>query len=213
MNGISFDNIHTWNDLGLILSSRSIGSAVPKRHTVEIPGADSVLDLTGFFGETKYGNRQITYTFTFTGNRSELESTYSMICSKFNGIHFDMIIDDADQEWFWTGYCSVGGLKLKKNIGSVEVSIDAFPYKQKVNLTVATFNVAETLSVNLMNSRRKVIPTIITSAEMQLTFKGNTYSMNAGTHTISALELSEGNNALTLTGNGTVEFQYREGVL
>ena len=213
MQGITFGNIHSYTNLNLILSARSIGEAQVKTYLVDIPGADGRLDLTDFFGEPKYNNRQIKYTFSFSGTRSAIETKYSEICSKLNGKYFTSIVDDADTGYYWTGRCSVNDLQLKKNIASVEVTVDAAPYKLKMTLTTKRYTFASSLSVTIVNSRKSVVPTITTSAEMYITFNGNTYSINAGTHTVNGIKFVEGNNLLTLTGTGTVTFQYREGVL
>ena len=64
MKGITFGNLHSYNDLKLILESKEIGSPGVKENKVDIPGADGSLDLTDFFGEPKY--EDVTHKFSFS---------------------------------------------------------------------------------------------------------------------------------------------------
>ena len=64
MKGIRFGAFHSYNDLGLILTKKEMGSPAVKVQQVDIPGADGNLDLTDFFGEPKYEN--VTHRFDFS---------------------------------------------------------------------------------------------------------------------------------------------------
>lgn len=57
MKGVSFGDFHSYRDFSLILSQKTIGTPSPKTEAIDIPGGDGVLDLTEFFGEVKYNNR------------------------------------------------------------------------------------------------------------------------------------------------------------
>ena len=46
---------------------------------------------------------------------------------------------------------------------------------------------------------------------MTLEFKGNSYSLNAGTHIVLGIEFVEGENKITVTtGSGTLTVEYQE---
>lgn len=64
MVGIKLNNKHTFNDLEWNLKSHSIGTPSPKTYTVKVEGSDGVLDLTEFFGDVKFNNRQLTFVLT-----------------------------------------------------------------------------------------------------------------------------------------------------
>jgi hypothetical protein len=64
MKGITFGSLHSYDDLKLILNSKEIGSPETKVNKIDIPGGDSSLDLTDFFGEPKY--EDLTHKFNFS---------------------------------------------------------------------------------------------------------------------------------------------------
>lgn len=61
MKGIKFGTYHTYDDFNMILSEKRIGSPSPKIETIDVPGGDGVLDLTEYFGDVKYGNRNLSF--------------------------------------------------------------------------------------------------------------------------------------------------------
>ena len=69
MNGITFISIneniskHSFRDFGLVLTSQEIGLPAPKTYIVEIEGRNGSLDLSESFGEIKYENRELKFTF------------------------------------------------------------------------------------------------------------------------------------------------------
>lgn len=72
-------------------------------------------------------------------------------------------------------------------------------------------------TVILNNDYMPVVPTVVTTAETALSWSigSDTFrkSVSAGTWTFPELELQEGQNSLSITGEGTVTFRYREGRL
>lgn len=51
MNGVKFGSYHSYDDFGLILSDKEIGSPEPKIVTIDVEGSDGVLDFTEFASE------------------------------------------------------------------------------------------------------------------------------------------------------------------
>lgn len=76
------------------------------------------------------------------------------------------------------------------------------------------FNKPDRLTMNLLNDRKPVVPQITCAAnDTTIEFNGGVYKLNAGTHQILDIELTEGDNAVTVSGHGTVVFTYQEGSL
>lgn len=69
LNGVTFTswstNIskHSYTDFGVILTEQNIGLPSPKIYSVSIEGMDGSLDLSECFGEMKYENRTLKFTF------------------------------------------------------------------------------------------------------------------------------------------------------
>lgn len=213
MKGIKFDNYHSFDDFGLILSSKTIGSAEPKTELIEVPGADAPLDFTEFFGDIKYNNRPLSFTFTLLPPASEFPEKYSDIANKMNGRKMK-IIDDEDPDFWYYGRVSVGDLEKDKNTATIAVECDCEPFKYKLNKTTKQVTVSGSTSVQLDNLRQHVTPTFNSTAAIDVTYEDTKYSVSTtGDFVIPELVLKEGQNTLTITGTATVKITYQEGGL
>ena len=210
MKQITFGTLKSYDDLHLILASKEIGSPKEKKTTITIEGADGQLDLTEFFGSVKYDNR--TLKFSFSSVAYPFADHYSMVLNALHGKKVHITLDE-DPNWYYVGRLSVSPYTSDKNIGKIDIEADCEPYKYKQNETVVSKAVSGSATIILHNSRMKAIPTIKTTAPMQLAFGGVTTKINAGTFLIPTLELVEGDNTVVVTGTGTVTFSYREGGL
>jgi hypothetical protein len=66
----------------------------------------------------------------------------------------------------------------------------------------------------LENSRKSVVPSITcTNDNTVVVFNGGTYNLSAGSHRILDILFVEGNNLVTVSGSGTVTFEFQEGDL
>ena len=211
MNGITFGDYHSYDDLSLILSSKTIGSPPVKTETIDIPGADGVLDFTEFFGEAKYNNRKIEFEFSSIQLWSAQLAQDSTIKNALHGKKLKITLDD-DPNFYYMGRISVGDWKNEKNVGKLTVECDCEPWKYKQTVTTITKAVSGSGSVTLSNLRRSVSPQITTNAQITVAWTGGSSTLAAGTDwVIPELILKEGNTTITLTGTATVIFKYREG--
>lgn len=210
--GITFGNVHSYTDLKLILTTKEIGSPAVKTNKVDIPGADSALDLTDFFGEPKFEDVTHKFEFTTIEPQSDFLTQYSTIKNAIHGKKVRIILDD-DPTFFYLGRCYVSSFTDEKGIGTISVECECEPYKYKLNKTVVTRTVSGTADINLTNSRKRAVPEITTTASMTFVFGDGSWAKEAGTFTIPELELVEGNNTVTVTGTGTITFRWQEGAL
>lgn len=213
MKGVRFDGLHSYYEWGLILQEKTIESPKPKINTVEIEGADGVLDYTEFFGDVKFENRQLS--FKFIKAQIILDgflSLYSLVQDMIQGRKMQVVLDD-DPAYFYLGRVSINEWKSNKNIGEIVIEVDAEPYKYKMAETTVTKIVDGTLAIMLDNSRMPTVPTITASSAMQFVFEGKTFAADAGTFRLPELQLKQGQNIVTVTGSGTVAFRYQEGRL
>lgn len=210
MKGVTFGNYHSYDDFNLFLSQKRIGSPSPKTESVDIPGGDGVLDLTDFFGETKYNNRQLSFDFSTNVPQSQFMELFSAIQDAIHGKKMNIVIDE-DSGWYYTGRITVSEWKADKTIGMITVDCDCEPYKMKIDETVITKSVSGATSITLANSRKTVVPKVTLDSEMTIAFGQYSGTFSAGTYIIPSMRLKEGNNTLTVTGSGTITFTYREG--
>lgn len=213
--GVSFGNVHSFNDLDLILSAVEISPANPKTNYIDIPGADGALDLTEAHGEVKYSDRTIKLTFTMNPasdlSEAAWEAKKTEVSNRLNGTACRITLD-KDPEYYWQGRCTVDSHKSSKKIRQFDVSARVRPYKYKQLETVLTFALtAAGKTVLLPNTRRSVCPVITcTNDNTVIVFKGNTFNFNAGSHKVLNILLTEGNNQVTISGTGQVTFTYQE---
>lgn len=212
MKGITFGAYHSFNDLQLILSGKEIGAPAVKEQKLDIPGADGSFDLTDFFGEPKYEDVTHKFEFTTIVPRRDFLTLHSRIKNAIHGKKMRIILDD-DPLFYWMGRCHVSGFTSEKGVGTVSVECDCEPYKYKIVKTAVTQAVSGTQTITLTNGRKRAVPTITTTAAMTIAFGGGTWTNGAGTYVIPEMELTHGENVVTVTGTGTITFEWQEGDL
>jgi len=82
--------------------------------------------------------------------------------------------------------------------------------------TVVTRAVDGVEDIILTNARKRAVPlvTIETANSMGIVYgTENVWELASGSYMLPELELTEGENFVTVTGTGTITFTWREGVL
>lgn len=215
MNGITFGSYHSYNDLHLILSEKEIGSPEVKKQMLDVPGADGSLDLTDFFGEPKYDNVQHKFTFSTIRPQTEFLSQFSTVKNAIHGKKVRIILD-GDPSFYYVGRCSVSSFTSEKGIGKITVTCDCEPYKYRIEKTVVSRVVNGTDTIVLTNGRKRAVPEVTIEAEGSINIVFNTvnvWDLGSGSFTLPELELAEGDNAVTVTGTGTITFTWQAGDL
>ena len=210
MKGIRFGDMHSYDDLKLILKSKDMGAPGVKVTKIDIPGGDSALDLTDFFGDIKYEDVTHKFEFSTIVPRSEFMTLYSRIKSAIHGKKMRVILDD-DPHFCWVGRCFVSGFTSEKGIGTVTIECDCEPYKYKLTKTQVTQAVNGTKVIVLTNGRKRAVPEITTTSAMTIEYGGGSWISSAGTYIIPELELVYGENYVTVTGVGNITFTWQEG--
>ena len=214
MKGIIFGSLHSYDDLRLILESKELGAPEVKVNKIDIPGADSALDLTDFFGEPKYDDVKHKFQFTSIEPQETFLTQFSAIKNAIHGKKVRIILDD-DPSFFYMGRCFVSSFTNAKGIGTVSVECECEPYKYKLEKTVVSKAVNGTATVNLTNGRKRAVPevSIDTTGSLNIVFQGNVWDLGKGSFTLPELELVEGANNVTVTGVGNITFTWQEGDL
>lgn len=210
--GIKFDDIHSYDDLNLILSESDVPPAEPKTSFIDVPGADGSLDMTEAHGEVKYSDRECTFTFTMNPlDSSTWEEKKTEVSNKLNGKVFKLTLD-KDEEYYYTGRCTVDDYASDKRIRQIVIKARVHPYKFKQSVTTLTYGLTnEPQTINIFNARKSVAPAISCSNDnTMIVFGTSTFNLSAGTHKVLDIRFVEGNNQLTLSGTGTVTFTFQE---
>lgn len=214
--GINFGNIHSYYDLGLILSKVDIPPASPKTNYIDIPGADGSADLSDVHGEIKFNDRDCTFTFTAPAlSVTDWEELKRIVSNALNGKVFKITLD-KDPDYYFKGRCTVKSQPESGKLRQIVVTARVSPYKLKQDETILKYQLSGTeQTIIIQNLRKSVSPYIETSDDnVMVRFGLNTFTLEtAGQYKILDILLVEGDNTLTVSGTGTITFSFQEGAL
>lgn len=231
MNGVKFGDKHSYDDLGLILSSKEIGSPEAKIYEIDVPYRDGKIDVTEkTTGQVSYNNRHLKFTFSCIDPVNTWSSKYSQLLNLFNGKKMHVICDD-DASFYYVARLKVNKWESDKTIGKIVIDGDAEPYKYDVNSSTVDWEwdifdfeegiinemneliISGERTVTLICRGKRMFPTFIVSSTMTVTYKNETHNLKAGSQKIFDFFFEEGENVLTFKGNGTVSIDYIGGIL
>jgi hypothetical protein len=230
MYTVTFGTKNSYTDFGLILTSKDIGLPEPKTETVDLTGADGVIDLTEVLtDDVKYKQRKLQFTFTVIDPINAWPSVLSEVTNYLHGKRLRVLLD-WDKNYYYEGRCKVNQFKTNKRLATIVVDAEVDPYKLEINssstpwiwdtfsfidgiIYLNTVTVSGSATVNLLNRRKIVSPTFTTTNAMKVNCNGVTYDLPKGTTTVLGIRLQEGDNYATFTGKGTVTIDYKGGSL
>ena len=113
MNGVIFNDKHTYRDWGLLLRSRpQITPPTPKLKMISVPGSDRIIDLTqALTGEVHCEPRTIAFEFVTGAPRETWANLHSNILTYMHGQSVNIFFDD-DPNWYYTGRTSGNALAM-----------------------------------------------------------------------------------------------------
>ena len=214
LNDVIFNNEKSaYDDWNIVLTKAEIPLPTPKTSIVDIKGADGVIDLTeALTGDVQYNNRPIKLTFEMMD-----DTDYSTLISDIsNYIHGKVVTVTLsnDDDYYYRGRATINQWECVKRKGKIVIQIDSEPYKYLVTETVRTITVNnQTKTITLPNSRKRVCPNLNVTGTVTLTVNGVTYELAEGKQQLVNFILVEGNNAIKISGNGTITITYRQGAL
>lgn len=209
MLGITFGTKHSYNDWGVILENTEIAPPVPKRYTVSVAGRNGLLDLTPELTPTvRFESRQLT--FTFRVKAGDWSTLISRVYGDVHGRTLD-VISDLDPAWHWHGCVTVDSFASEERTGALVIIVEADPFK--LANTQTTYTKSGSGSVTCVVDRMEVCPTFTVTQETEIVFGDVTATVSAGTHKIENIELTEGENEITLTTSGSTTIIYTNGRL
>lgn len=212
MKGVTFGEKHSYNDFSLLLAKVELGAPQAKVNKIDVEGADGSLDLTDYFGSTKYENVVHKFDFVTIAPPSTFTTIFSTIKNHLHGKKMRIVLDD-DPSFYYIGRLSVSSFTSDRGIGHITIDADCEPYKYKKDKTVVKQTINGSGIVLLKNSRKRAVPTITTTAAMTIRFNETTWGVSAGTFVIPELELFEYSNTIEVSGTGTITFEWQEGEL
>jgi len=234
--GITFNGLHTYDDLGLTLIEKSIGNPAKEKKIVRLPYGNVEYDLSEVYGGQVYSNRELTYVFNVL-DESDTEvssmnikkirvlnelvpahANTSLYDDDIPGYHFLAEIREApdfDENRF------LGKLTLKftahsfkiKNEPEFDDDWDIFNFAEDVaQLTELEIFGVDTFDL-INTSTSLVYPTITASADMTLKMGNSVFKVKKGEVKSFDFMLKKGINTITIYGVGTIKFLWYKEVL
>ena len=202
--------------LGWLRETVNFPTPQSQSNTITVPGRNSPIRFTEALGRVAYQPRSFDMTFSMLGTRSEYDQLVSAVVNQFTGQLCRVTLTEdptlyalgtLEADPTYDPLTGKGTLVLSCTDG------DAFLYY--VEETVESINGSGTIT--LQNDYMPVVPVITTTAETTLrwTIDGEAFhkTVSAGTWEIPELELRHGDNSVSVTGEGTTTFTYRQGRL
>ena len=214
LNDVIFnDEKSAYDEWNIVLTKTEIPLPTPKTSTVDIKGADGLLDLSEVLtGDILYDNRAIKLTFEMMDDTD----FYDLISNISNYLHGRVITVrlTKDNDYYYIGRASINSWECVKRKGTIVINVDCKPYKYAVQETIRTINVVhETKTISLPNSRKRVCPNIDATGTVKLILGDVEYDLIEGQQQLINFMLVEGDNIVKISGNGTVRITYRQGAL
>lgn len=210
MNTIKFNDKDSYTDFNLILKPKSIPFPIPKTNYVSIEGRDGDLDLSNALtDDVKYENINYSLEFYLNKERTDWITALNTISTYLHGKKVQIKLSE-DPNWYWNARITLNDFESDKNIGLIVLDCNLEPYRIKTTDTVVTEEVVANKVITLSNSRKWVMPTITTTAEVKFTYGTKQITVN-GTLQTTDFILKEGNTSIILnSGSGNIVFKYRE---
>lgn len=228
--GISRDGRHT-RDYQMWLVDRQAPTPPEKQIIDSIPFMQGNYDFSDILGERIYENRTISYVFEIKNrhytNRKTVQTSLENWLMKSG---MAPLYDDHAKGYYYMAKCvyintedATGGLR-------VTIDFDGYPFKISVleeghdiwdvfnfELDVAVineFNINGIENIDMYNvGSNSRAPKLITTANMIIVKNGMTYNIPAGTSQNESFRLDIGSNPMTVTGNGTIKFEWYKELL
>lgn len=241
-HSITINDKNTWDDWHLVPSSRPlVNPPTVKTHYVDLPGNDGSIDLTEVLsGKPVYTSRQGSWEFlvinsgqvVYDSNYDLWQERYTTVMTYLHGQKCRVILDD-DPGYYYSGRLSVDEWEPGDHNSTITIKYILEPYKKTIddmsdnwlwdpfNFETGVIRTYKNLAINGTRTIDYIISTTVTDSpvittnnkDMSVTFNGKTYALNRGENIVKGIQLTEGTNQLTFTGNGLVTINVTGGLL
>lgn len=227
MLGITKGNKHSYNDFGVTIKSKEVGSAKKKKIKETIPFMNGSYDFSLIYGNQCYEERTLKYVFNIKG-----KDKIDMNIKKIKILEWLMegekypLHDDAIPGFYFLAECIDDNFVEYGHCGELSVVFEAYPFKLKTELEgeilwdnfnfeldtmqETNFLISEVKEVTLYNTGSTIInPTIECSSCFKIIKDNITYVVGPGTFISYDFELEVGENKFKIVGNGNINFLFR----
>lgn len=210
INGISMAG------LGWVRESIDFPAPEPQMETITVPGRNSPIRYTEALGRVSYEPRSFEVVLTMLGNRNAYNQMAELLINSFQGQLVKVICSEEPELYSYGTIKVISSYDPKEGRGEAVISTsDADSYRYHIDDTTVT--IQGTAQAKLMNDYMPVIPKVTTTKETTLRWKIGTdafeKTVSAGTWEFPELELTSGENTVSVTSEGVTTFMFKEGRL
>lgn len=209
-----FGNKNTYDDWNLVRNNKEISLPEPKTSKLEIEGADGDIDISEILcGEIKFKNRTAKFEYTMLDGYDNFTERITEIANYLHGKKLKIILSE-DTSHYYYGRCTIDEWSSDKRIGKIVIKCDCDPWKYDLEETIITKTITTSETFDIVGKRRTVCPVFKSTADMTITFNGIDYTISANSEGSNPnIQIKEGVNRFTITGNGTITITYQGGEL
>lgn len=214
MRGFKYDDIHTGNDWGLILTAKTIDPPEPKLYQVDLDGADGSLDLSeSLAGEIRFKDRTVTASYVMTeGTYEERLALMTKIVVYLHG-RKRKVVEPDDTDHYFVGRSVISDIKHNQAYSSFKVTTECEPwryYRETIKRHCDINSVAAHKLIFTNRGAKTACPVLTVTGLVSFILKGETVSLTPGTYRLTALKLYSGVNEVQVLGSGSIIFEYGE---
>ncbi|MDN6291073.1 MAG: phage tail protein, partial [Tetragenococcus koreensis] len=209
------------------------GNPEKEKALVKVPFSDVEYDFSKLYGDQNMSTRTLSYTFHVFDRRVNTPEQVNHLKTRAVN-HFMQtnkmieLYDDAYPNWhFLAEVRDAPSFNEDSIIGELTIEFEAYKFmigneiegNDIWDIFDFDFDVAQTTKVNidtfrqvfLINSSPTVVsPTVKASSDFVIDFNGVTYLVDKGWSSDPDFRLTSKINILNVTGNGTIEFNWRK---
>lgn len=238
-HSVTFGSMNSFSDWHLVPDGRPvIAMPEPKLTTVEVPGANGVLDLSEALTKyPTYNNRDGSIKFHVLNDKEPWNKHYQRIANYLHGKRMEMVLEDDPSYYYYGRYKVAWTSSNNGTWANVDINYTLDPYKYNIqtslqedpnlyeNITVSGTTIQKNLSNDRTVGEVPVVPEFIFSnvrdSGIQISLINVELGINNLTKTINAdgrrkyydmilSNLNKDNNLiLTVSGYGTVNVLFR----
>ncbi|MDN6290233.1 MAG: phage tail family protein [Tetragenococcus koreensis] len=234
MEGITFLGKHSYKDFGFTLApGKSIGNPEKEKMKVKPAFSNVEYDFSRIYGSQPYSTRSLKYPFnvfsTGVKSKQKMNSKRTQLInwlSNSNGKQ--KLYDDAFPGYYFLAEVEDGvDFDEDYESGVITATFTAYPFMIADNpegdAIWDTFNfeldvmqnieyiIEGTRTITLINAGTpNVFPDIESTGNMTIDLNGRSYTVDTGMTKNARLPLNNGENHLTITGNGTIKFTFNK---
>jgi len=235
--GIKYNNRHS-SDFDLkVLNTKVIGMPAKKKVTINLPYSNNIVDLSSIYGKTKFSERVLEVDLRAENHSTQnKELLYHRWTEIINWLMEPdgktILVDDVMSNYYylaevadaptWEEYANSGDIKIKFNCYPFRIHAelegndiwDIFDFDLDVAQETKMSVTGSKTIMQINDGAAEIQPTIVCDADFTVTLGGYTYQLTAGTfdseNAAYPLTLAVGENLITITGTGHIEFKWHK---